>query len=107
MKTLTAALVLFSSLSAQASSGQQFREDVRNMAQANNLTVEDMAPIYEGKICGLNADEGMGILLLKSATGEKLAVSDISFFSSLGEDNEADSAVLTEVEGCGTKTVRF
>lgn len=108
MKSLMAALVLFASFSAQASSGQQFREDVRNMAKANNLTVVDMTPIYEGQICRLSAENSMGILLLTSnVTGEKYAVSSESFFSSQGGDNEADSAVLVEVEGCGTKTVRF
>ncbi len=107
MKTLMATLVLFSALSANASSGQQFREDIRNMAKANNLKEVDSAIIYDGKICSLDGANSMGIVLLKDANGETLAVTDESFFASQGEDNMADSAVLTEVQGCGTRTVRF
>ena len=108
MKTLMATLVLFASISAQASSGQQFREDVRNVAKAANLEVVDMVPMYDAKICRLSSENSMGIVLLKSKrTGEMLALNSESFFSSKGEDNEVDSAVLVEVEGCGTRTVRF
>lgn len=107
MKTLVATLVLFVSVNANASAGQQYREDIRNMAQANNLKEVDTAIIYEGMICSLDAENSMGIVLLKDSKNETLAVTNENFFSSQGEDNEVDSAVLVEVQGCGTRTVRF
>ena len=108
MKTLMVTLVLFASISANASAGQQFREDVRNAAKAAKLEVLDMAPMYDATICKLSSENSMGILLLKSnKTGEIYAISSESFFSSLGGDNEADSAALVDINSCEVKTVRF
>lgn len=86
-----------------ASSGQQYREDVRNFAKAKGFRVLDMGD------CDLPADDGTALeaIYLQSKSRKVYRISASSFRSSKGEGGGVDVVDLLDMSDCASKEFKY
>ncbi len=103
MKTLMATLVLFMAVTAQASSGQQYREDIRNLLKVHKSLQEQTT--INGSICASEQYESHTILTTEE--GKVYSAHMGSFSNPYESESSKQTAELIDLSNCSVKKFKF